>query len=61
MLQELWTALALMLVIEGMVPFISPGSMRRMLAAMMQLDDRTVRIMGLVSMLGGVALLYLVH
>ena len=61
MWNDLWVALALMLVIEGVLPFLSPGAMRRMLATMAQMDDRSVRIAGLISMLSGVALLYLVH
>jgi uncharacterized protein YjeT (DUF2065 family) len=58
---DLLTALALMLVIEGIVPFISPDSVRRMLAALTEMDDRTIRITGLITMLCGVGLLYLVR
>jgi len=54
-------AMALMLVLEGMVPFLSPDTLRRMLATLMQMDNRSMRIAGLISMLAGVALLYLVH
>lgn len=61
MWNDLWAALALMLVIEGLVPFLSPDLLRRMLASVAQLDDRSVRIAGLISMLCGVALLYLVR
>ncbi|HFD81087.1 MAG TPA: DUF2065 domain-containing protein [Gammaproteobacteria bacterium] len=61
MLNEFWIALALMLVLEGIVPFLSPALMRRMLASMMQMDDRGMRMAGLFSMLAGVVLLYLVH
>ena len=61
MWQDLWVALALMLVLEGILPFLSPEAFRRMLIAVVQLDDRSVRISGLVSMLIGVGLLYLVH
>ena len=56
---DLLTALALVLVIEGIVPFISPQSLRRMLATVSQLDDRSLRITGLVSMIFGVVMLYL--
>jgi uncharacterized protein YjeT (DUF2065 family) len=58
---DLLTALALMLVIEGIVPFISPDSVRRMLAALTEMDERTIRITGLITMLCGVGLLYLVR
>jgi uncharacterized protein YjeT (DUF2065 family) len=58
---DLLAALALVLVIEGIIPFISPASMRRMLETVSQIDDRTLRITGLVSMVCGVVLLYLVR
>ena len=58
---DLLAALALVLVIEGMVPFLNPQSLRRMLETVSQLDDRTLRITGLVSMLCGVVMLYVVR
>lgn len=58
---DLLAALALLLVIEGMVPFMNPQSLRRMLAMVSQLDDRTLRITGLVSMIVGVVLLTIVR
>ena len=59
--EDLLSALALVLVIEGILPFISPRSMRNMMATVSQLDDRSLRITGLFSMIGGVVLLYLVR
>jgi len=61
MWNELWVAMALMLVLEGIVPFLSPDALRRMLGSLIKMDNRSVRIAGLVSMLAGVALLYLVR
>lgn len=58
---DLWVALALMLVLEGVLPFLSPASVRRLLQAAMQIDDRGMRLSGLLSMLAGVGLLYWVH
>jgi len=58
---DLLAALALVLVIEGMVPFLNPQSLRRMLETITQLDDRSLRIAGLVSMLIGVVMLYIVR
>jgi len=55
-----WVATALMLVIEGIIPFLKPDAMRKALTMMAQMDDRTMRISGLVSMVAGVVLLYLV-
>jgi uncharacterized protein YjeT (DUF2065 family) len=61
MWNDLWVAMALMLVLEGIVPFLSPDTLRRMLVTLIQMDNRSMRIAGLISMLAGVALLYLVH
>ena len=61
MWNDLWVAMALMLVLEGIVPFLSPDTLRRMLVTLIQMDNRSMHIAGLISMLAGVALLYLVH
>jgi uncharacterized protein YjeT (DUF2065 family) len=58
---DLLAALALVMVIEGIVPFVSPHSLRRMLEKATQIDDRTLRITGLVSMVCGVIMLYVVR
>lgn len=44
-----------------MVPFLNPKSLRQMLETVSQLDDRTLRIVGLVSMIIGVVLLTIVR
>ncbi len=61
MWRDLGTALCLVLVIEGIVPFLSPRRWRRMALTMAQVDDTTLRLVGLGSMLAGTLLLYLVH
>jgi uncharacterized protein YjeT (DUF2065 family) len=61
MWNDLWVAMALMLVLEGIVPFLSPDTLRRMLVTVIQMDNRSMHIAGLISMLAGVALLYLVR
>lgn len=61
MLDDLLAALALMLVVEGIFPFLNPAALRRTLRTVGEMDDRSLRIMGLVSMLAGVVLLYLVR
>jgi len=58
---DLWAAFALYLVLEGLVPFANPGVMKRTLLQLSQLDDRTLRVAGLASMIGGALLLYLVR
>ncbi len=59
--QDLGTAIALMLVLEGVMPFANPTGLRKTLLRLTQTDDFTLRMTGLFSMLGGVFLLYLVH
>jgi len=59
--QVLPVAVALLFIVEGMLPFVSPNRWRAMLAVAAQLDDRMIRNIGLGSMLFGVAILYLVH
>jgi hypothetical protein len=61
MLVAFLSAVGLMLVMEGMLPFLSPRNFRRSLAAVAQVNDRVLRIAGLVSMLAGVLLLYMVR
>ena len=61
MWQELLIALALLMVIEGILPFLNPAAMRRMMRTLSEMDDRSLRVSGLVSMLLGLALLYIVH
>jgi uncharacterized protein YjeT (DUF2065 family) len=60
-MHDLLVAVALMLVIEGILPFASPQGFRNTLMLLGQLDDRTLRIIGVVSMLAGLVLLYLVR
>jgi uncharacterized protein YjeT (DUF2065 family) len=57
--QDFLSALALLLVIEGILPFARPAALRRVLAQMSELNDRSLRISGLVSMILGAGLLYL--
>ena len=61
MWHELAIAFCLMLVIEGMLPFISPGRWRKMLMMLDQIDDNTMRMIGLGSMLAGTVLLLLIN
>ena len=58
---DLGAALALVFVLEGILPFLSPGATRRALAKILSFGDREVRIAGLGSMLVGVVLLFLIN
>ncbi|NRA16779.1 MAG: DUF2065 domain-containing protein [Oceanospirillaceae bacterium] len=59
LLYELFLALCLMLVIEGILPFVYPARWRKLVQQLSEIDDRALRIIGLVSMLAGVAGIYL--
>lgn len=54
-------ALALVMVIEGMLPFLSPDGWRQAMMQAGRLSDRSLRLIGLVSMLIGVLVLYLLN
>jgi uncharacterized protein YjeT (DUF2065 family) len=57
MFERLLAALALMLVIEGLLPFVSPGRWRSMFEQITQLGDGQIRFFGLSSMIAGLLLL----
>ncbi len=61
MWKDLGAALALVLVLEGLLPFLNPRRFRDSMAAIVQFSDRGLRTLGLLSMLGGVILLYVVR
>lgn len=54
---EILRALALVMVIEGLLPFAAPAHWRQMMLSVMQLDSRHIRLIGLLSMLCGLLLL----
>jgi uncharacterized protein YjeT (DUF2065 family) len=58
---DLAKAFCLVLVIEGIMPFLAPTRWRNLAAMMAQIDDKTMRTMGLVSMALGAGLLYLMR
>lgn len=60
-MQDLLTALALLLIIEGILPFMSPRALRKALFSIVQNNDRSLRLTGAASMVAGLMLLYLVR
>jgi uncharacterized protein YjeT (DUF2065 family) len=58
-MSEFWTALALVMVIEGLLPTITPRGYRKAMLSMAQMDARSIRITGLVSMIAGALFLYI--
>ena len=61
MWHELWIALALLLIVEGVFPFLSPDGLRKTLVAIHRLSDSQLRFAGLTIMLLGVVLLYIIN
>jgi uncharacterized protein len=53
-------AFALMLVLEGLLPFLAPALWRDTFRRILQLSDGQIRFFGLASMLTGIVLLWLV-
>jgi uncharacterized protein YjeT (DUF2065 family) len=57
----LLTAVALMLVIEGLLPFLVPTLWRETFRRLTEMSDGQIRFIGLTSMLAGLLLLYIVR
>ena len=53
-------ALGLMLVFEGLMPFVSPKAWRNVVSQIAQFRDGQIRFFGLLGILAGLALLWLV-
>lgn len=58
---DLLAGFAFYLILEGLLPFVSPGSWRRGLAAMAELNDGQLRFVGLAIVAAGVVLLLIVR
>lgn len=58
---DLAAAFALYLVLEGLLPFLNPAGMKRVLATLSGMPDSTLRGVGLASMIAGCVLLYLIR
>ena len=55
---DLGSAFALYLILEGLLPFVSPAGAQRALRAMSEGSTRQLRAVGLAGMVAGCALLY---
>jgi len=58
---DLFAAFALYLVFEGLMPFVSPANWRKSILMVVQLQDGQLRLIGLVSVVVGLALLLFVR
>lgn len=61
MWQEIGVALCLVLVLEGILPFLYPRHWRETVVQLARLPDRQLRLIGLACMLLGTAALYWLH
>lgn len=59
--KDLLAAFALLLVIEGIVPFANPAWLRRSLLQLAQLGDRELRRVGFFTMAAGLGLLFFIR
>jgi uncharacterized protein YjeT (DUF2065 family) len=57
MFEDIGKAIGLMLVFEGIMPFLAPRRWRHMAQVLAATDERAMRVIGLLSMLVGLALL----
>ena len=55
----LWIVLGLVLVVEGLMPAVNPRAYRRMVQMLSERDDRSLRTIGLVMMIIGALLVYI--
>lgn len=57
---DLLNALALLLIFEGLLPFASPTSIKKVYKTMVETPESSLRLMGLASIVAGLVLLYIV-
>lgn len=58
---DLLSAIALVFILEGITPFINPDALRKVFLMAVQLDNNTLRFIGLSSMIIGLLILYFVR
>jgi len=58
--EQIGAALCLVLVIEGILPFLFPARWRTLAESLRSVDDKTIRLVGFGSMMLGASLLFLV-
>jgi uncharacterized protein YjeT (DUF2065 family) len=58
---EILTAIALLFVIEGMLPFVRPSRYKQLVAQIIRLSDSQLRTYGLTAMIAGLLLLFFVR
>ena len=61
MTQDLLTALALVLILEGLLPGLAPSAWLRMMAEVARMGPKGIRTVGIVCMISGAVLLQFLH
>lgn len=61
LIHSLWLAVALMLIIEGFLPFLNPAALKRVLLQVATMTEQQLRMTGLLSMSIGLLILYWVN
>ncbi|MGB0205022.1 MAG: DUF2065 domain-containing protein [Neptuniibacter sp.] len=61
LLHELAIGFCLMLILEGIIPFLYPQRWRNLVQQLSLVNDRSLRLIGLASMTLGVVALYIVN
>lgn len=61
MWNEILVAIALVMVIEGIIPFLVPDKFRQTMAKLIQMPDQALRMVGLASMSLGIVILYILR
>lgn len=57
--EDLLTALALVLILEGLLPGLAPSAWMKMMRDAAKLGPQGIRVAGIISMLSGALLLYI--
>ncbi len=57
---DLLAALALVLIIEGVLPFLAPSKLKEVYKSVLEMPDKSLRLMGFGSMVAGLILLFLI-
>jgi uncharacterized protein YjeT (DUF2065 family) len=58
---DLLAALAILLVLEGLLPFLNPAATKSVMAQLSQMGERELRVAGVVSVIAGLLLLFFVR
>ena len=61
MLHDFLVAICLFMVIEGILPFISPRIWKKIMIFAIKQQENNIRVLGLSSMIAGLTILYLLN